>query len=127
MTLSRRAVWDALNHASGHLTAEQIHSRLAADVPTIALSTVYRTLNLLEEQGLAHHIVVDDEARFGRASHPHHHAVCGECGRVTEIDQRMIEGVLASIKTASGVVPDSAAVITIRGVCTERRIPDLVR
>ena len=54
-TQQRRAVVDALARASGHVTAAELVERCRADDPTTTPSTVYRTLDVLEELGLVRH------------------------------------------------------------------------
>ncbi len=71
-----------------YLTAAAIFKRLRASNPKLALSTVYRTLELLTERG----IVSSRTDAGGDASYVfctddhHHHAICNICGHVDEVD-----------------------------------------
>jgi Fe2+ or Zn2+ uptake regulation protein len=120
VTRSRRVLWDALNTAGRHLTADQLHATARASLPTIALSTVYRTLVMLEDQGLAHHVTVGGEARYGPVNHPHHHAVCERCGTVTELDQALLTVLVDDLDAASALLPDPSTGLTIHGMCPNR-------
>jgi Fe2+ or Zn2+ uptake regulation protein len=85
-TVQRRAVVAALLKASRHATAEELAESIHCEHPEIAKTTVYRTLDALERQGLVQH------AHFGHgpavyhlADEDHLHLVCESCGTVTEV------------------------------------------
>lgn len=86
-TRSRRAVLELLRRERRYLTASEIHRRLAVDQPKLAISTIYRTLEMLEGLGtIARRADPDGEASFVYCGErPHHHAVCRVCGRVDEV------------------------------------------
>ncbi len=87
-TTTRRSIVDLLKSEKRYLTANVIHRLLKADNPKIALSTVYRTLELLEELGA----VSSRTEAVGETSYVyctedhHHHAICTTCGHVDEVD-----------------------------------------
>ena len=75
------------------MTVAALHTMLVAERPRLALSTVYRTLELLEAQG-----TVSSRSEAGGESayvfckdEHHHHAICRECGHVDEVDCAAIE------------------------------------
>jgi Fur family ferric uptake transcriptional regulator len=94
-TSQRQSVLTVFLSAGGHLTVEDLHALVAKDDPTISAATVYRTMNLLVEQGLAikHHFRDQASAAFepvfGRPSHDH--MVCTDCGRIIEFADDIIE------------------------------------
>ena len=84
-TRTRRAVVDALAVALQPLTVDEIRTRTAAP-----LSSVYRTLTILEEADLVHRFTNDtsEYARFELAEHllgHHHHLACANCGTMTDV------------------------------------------
>lgn len=83
-TSGRRRLVAVLQTAGGPLTITQI---LAAD-PSLAQSSVYRNLTILEEVGAVTRIVTgDDFARYELAEHlteHHHHLICSSCGDVAD-------------------------------------------
>ena len=85
VTRPRRAVWQVLAGAQAHLTVEQIAEAVAADGHRADLASVYRTLGLFEELGLARvtRLGGEDAGRWELA-HPdeHFHLVCERCGDV---------------------------------------------
>lgn len=86
-TTGRRAVVHALATASGPMSAAELSHELAPDVP---LSSIYRTLTVLEEAGVVtHHLGAKGLTRFELAewlTGHHHHLVCIDCGSVSDVD-----------------------------------------
>src|ERR1700712_4943917 len=88
MPPQRQQVLDAVR-ALEHATPEQI----SAAVPDIDLTTVYRTVELLEELGLLRHTHLGHgAASFRLADDQHVHVVCHACGRVIDVEHDLIDG-----------------------------------
>lgn len=94
-TGQRKQVINALLlHSDHHLSAEELHTVLVEQGIDIGLATVYRTLDLLAEAGLAHKLQFGDGcSRFELADddHHHHHLVCNYCGNVYEVSLDLLE------------------------------------
>jgi Fur family ferric uptake transcriptional regulator len=71
---------------------EEIYVHVSRRFPSINRSTVYRTLQLLEEMGLISHAHVEEgSTRYHRAEDPAHmHLVCHACGTVQEVEDLSI-------------------------------------
>ena len=88
ITLGREAVLDILTKASEHLSAEDIYLKVHKSSPSIGLTSIYRTLEILVNMGLVFKFDFGDgRARYELAEGPgekdhHHHLVCTECKRV---------------------------------------------
>jgi len=86
-TQGRRAVVDALSRAPGPRSAAELSDQLS---PAVPLSSIYRTLAVLEEVGvLAPHLGAKGLTRFELAewlTGHHHHLVCIDCGSVADVD-----------------------------------------
>ena len=76
-----------------HVTAEQIYHELAKRTPHIGLATIYRTLNLLCECGLAQQRHFGTQTHFDNVSHKghHDHMICTRCGTIIEFENCDIE------------------------------------
>lgn len=87
VTPQRRLVRDAVV-ALGHCTPEQVCERVQAVSPSLNLSTVYRTLELLEELGVITHTHLGHGAPtyHPAAQDDHIHLVCRRCGAVLEAE-----------------------------------------
>jgi Fur family transcriptional regulator, ferric uptake regulator len=90
MTAGREAILNILARSNEHLSAEDIYLKIHEDKPSIGLTTVYRTLELLVSIGMVSKCIFSDgRARFELLQGPrrmkyHHHLVCTGCNRVIE-------------------------------------------
>lgn len=101
LTSARKAILDLLRETPLHQTAAEIHESLIARLPSLNLSTVYRSLDYL----IAHRLV--SVADIGRGSpvyeivsdHPHHHLVCLNCEQVFHLDHETVEPLFKQIES----------------------------
>ena len=90
-TPQRLEIAEILFEKPQHLSAEQIIDRLRAGGSGVSKATVYNTLNLFSERGLAHECLVDSQRRFYDSnSQPHHHFYNVDTGRLTDIPRDQI-------------------------------------
>ncbi len=81
-TPQRIAICDALWEAGSHPTVAEVHEYVAKRDPTISLATVYKTLQLFAEIGLATEMGFRGEStRYDPETGPHIHMICRNCGR----------------------------------------------
>lgn len=86
VTGARRGILAALVSAHGHLTADELATRVQAAQPDVHLSTIYRSLDALEQLGLVDHVHLGHgRAVYHLTDDPHQHLVCEECGVVIEV------------------------------------------
>lgn len=87
-----------------HQSVEGLLARVRARAPETGYSTVYRTLKLLVEHGFAaERDFGGSHTLFEPADTPHHdHAICQECGRVTEFEDDALEAVQARAASRLG-------------------------
>ena len=92
-TRQRIALLSVLRDAKDHPDAEELHKRTKLIEPAVSLATVYRTLSLLEAQGVVHrHSFEGSSARFETATKEHHdHIVDLDSGEVIEFNSDKIE------------------------------------
>lgn len=91
-TKQRDAILDAFLNATGHITSEAIYERVRCEHPNIGYTTVYRTMKLLCEAGLAGERHFEDGlTRYEIAQEHHDHLVCIRCGKIIEFECQMIE------------------------------------
>jgi Fur family ferric uptake transcriptional regulator len=93
MTEQRRTIAAVLSDSDDHPDVEELHRRSAARDPNISLATVYRTVKLLEEQGILDRLDFGDgRARYEDAERDHHdHLIDMNSGDVIEFVDREIE------------------------------------
>lgn len=104
MTRPRRVIVSLLTQTEDHPDALEIFRRASAIDPSISLSTVYRTMKLLEELGAIHrHAFEGGPARFEQASGDHHdHLIDLDTGDVIEFKSERIEALQAEIAERLG-------------------------
>jgi Fe2+ or Zn2+ uptake regulation protein len=107
-----------LRRRSQHATAEEIHRAVHHELPGTATPTIYATLDLFVELGLARRIDTGTAALYDARLEPHQHAICRRCGRVEDVDGRMNASALLRSAGAKGFHADSAELI-ISGLCHE--------
>jgi Fur family ferric uptake transcriptional regulator len=91
-TKQRDAILDAFLNAKGHITSDEVYQGVRADHPSIGHTTVYRTLKLLCDAGLAQERHFEDGVARYEIEHEHHdHLVCLRCGKIVEFECQMIE------------------------------------
>ena len=102
-TKQREAILDVFLGASGHITSEDIYNRVRELHPNIGYTTVYRTMKLLCDAGLASERHFDDGITRYEIAHEHHdHLVCVRCGKIIEFECQMIENTQEQIAERYG-------------------------
>jgi Fur family ferric uptake transcriptional regulator len=89
LTPQRMMILEAVEAADDHISADEIYTRVCDRYPHLNISTVYRTLELLKELGLATETDMGDgRVRYHsiRKGH-HHHLVCQNCGCIIDLDE----------------------------------------
>jgi Fur family ferric uptake transcriptional regulator len=109
MTMGREAILDVLSKAEEHLSAEDIYMRVHKIYPNIGLTSIYRTLEILDSIGLVNKFDFGhDRARYELAESAsgkrhHHHLVCTGCGRIIDYTDFIDEEVALLKKTEEGL------------------------
>lgn len=99
----------------GHATPEQIGER----VPGVDVTTVYRTLELLEDLGLVRHTHLGHgPPSYRPAEDDHIHVVCHICGKVVDADPALVDEMERRLLTDSGFRLDRSH-FTVFGRCHE--------
>jgi Fur family ferric uptake transcriptional regulator len=99
----------------GHATPEQIGER----VPGVDVTTVYRTLELLEEIGLVRHAHLGHgPPSYRPAEDDHIHVVCHTCGKVVDADPGLVDDMADRLRAERGFVLDRSH-FTVFGRCRE--------
>jgi len=105
LTDSRRAVADIVETKKGHFTAAELVADARAKRPGIGRATVFRALDLFLELGVVERIDLPTGDHAYVVCEPerhHHHVVCSNCGRNTEIDDRGIRALSKKIAKRTG-------------------------
>lgn len=107
VTSARERIASSASAMDGHFTAGDLWAELRSEDGSIALATVYRTLDLMVEAGVLRRLEFDQEAQYelamGRARHEH--LVCETCGGVLEFCDPELDAQLAQAGADLGFQP----------------------
>ncbi|MGH2752674.1 MAG: Fur family transcriptional regulator [Actinomycetota bacterium] len=107
MTAQRRALVVEIMNTSGHIAPAEVAERVQQRVPGVNPSTVYRTLELLEEVGVLTHAHVERGSEYHHAHrHDHVHLICSSCGVERSLPIATLGEVGEDFERATGFRPD---------------------
>ncbi|MGN6723712.1 MAG: Fur family transcriptional regulator [Marmoricola sp.] len=114
LTPQRAAVLAAVERL-GHATPEQVYAEVS---DSINLSTVYRTLELLDELGVIRHAHLSDRAPtyHARTDHEHVHLVCRGCQKVISVGESAVAAALGPLAAEHDFEPDYGHLVVF-GLC----------
>jgi Fur family ferric uptake transcriptional regulator len=109
--------------AEGHLSVEELYTAVRRVNPRVGYATVYRTLKLLKECGLAAERHFDDgQARYEAAEEAQHHdhIICERCGKIVEFASQELERLQERIGRFLGFVVGRHR-MELYGICADCR------
>lgn len=104
-TRQRAALTAALREVEAFRSAQELHDELGSRGHSIGLTTVYRNLQALSEEGEVDVLRREDGEAIFRLCHTaehHHHLVCRNCGHTVEIDNARVEEWAEAVGRAHG-------------------------
>jgi Fur family transcriptional regulator, ferric uptake regulator len=119
LTPQRELILDAVD-TLGHATPDEVLAEVRKKSSALNVSTVYRTLEVLEELGLVRHAHLGDRAPTYHSvrDHEHFHLVCRECQRVVSVDPDVVAPLLDRLSAEFSFVVDVGH-LTIFGDCAD--------
>jgi len=122
-TAQRDLILDVFLRTEEHLSSEDLYRLVQKEDPTIGHTTIYRTLKLLTDAGLAREVRFGD----GRAhyehnyKHQHHdHMICSECGKIIEFYSAQLEAIQDAM-AAKHRFEVTQHLLRIIGICADCR------
>ena len=123
-TDQRRLIVETFFKSPNHVSIEELLAQVRSQDPKVGYATVYRTLKLLKETGLAAERHFDDgQARYeaGEEQSQHHdHVICERCGKIVEFASQEIERLQEKIARFLGFAV-SRHRMELYGICAECR------
>src|SRR5258707_7794481 len=87
LTPQRVVIYRALLESEDHPSPEALKDRVKAQLPAVSLATIYKTLDVLVDLGLASELAVTGNTkRYDANMGVHHHLVCTQCGSVADTE-----------------------------------------
>lgn len=104
-TRQRDIILDVFLSTHQHLSIEELYLKVRAANPGIGFATVYRTVKLLTEAGVARELTLENgQSRYEHqlANEHHDHLICTECGDIVEFEDETIERLQQEIAARHG-------------------------
>ena len=122
VTPQRQLVLEAVAKLE-HATPEEICGEVRQTARGVNVSTVYRTLELLEQLGLVKHTHIHHGAPSYHLADDagHVHLVCRQCEQVIQVDQAAVGPLVAALEQSQGFQTDVGH-LTVFGLCADCRI-----
>ena len=124
LTEPRRRLGALVDRQAGPFTASDLLESARREGLRVGRATVFRTLALLDEQGVVERVDLPsgEHAYVACARGHHHHAICVDCGRVADLPEIEIGLDLVDLERRSGFEIDAHR-IELFGRCAECRSP----
>jgi Fe2+ or Zn2+ uptake regulation protein len=120
-TAARYAIVQMLVDAKGHVTADELAADVQARFPSVNISTIYRTLDTLEDLGIVDHVHLGHgRAVYHLADSDHQHLYCERCERVEELPAAKLRSLVSALEREYGFEVDQRH-FAIVGVCRRCR------
>ena len=120
-TGQRDLIMETFLSTEEHLTIEDLHRLVQKKDPTVGHTTVYRTLKLLTEAGLAREVRFGDNKTYFEHHHDHEHhdhMICTSCGLVIEFFSEAIESLQDKMAEQFAFLPTHHS-LRMWGLCRE--------
>ncbi len=120
ITPQREMIVEAIAHQGDHINADEVFAIVQERTRTVNIATVYRTLDLLVEQGLASRIDLGEgRVIYATDQHGTHiHLVCRQCGQVLDADQELLSAFNRQLLSDYRFAPDLQH-ISVLGLCSD--------
>ncbi len=122
-TRQRDLILDIFLSTHQHVSVEELYLKIRASHPSIGHATVYRTLKLFAEAGLAREVLLHDgQTRYEHvlAGEHHDHLVCTGCNAIIEFENATIEKIQNEIAEQHGFLIKSHK-LEMYGLCATCR------
>jgi Fur family peroxide stress response transcriptional regulator len=120
-TAQRRLILEAVLELENHPTADQVHEFVAARLPGISRTTVYRNLETLVRMGVITKACHPGSVvRFDSRTQTHHHLICLSCERMMDFTDARLDAIELPDTSAQGFEISDFRV-QMRGLCRRCR------
>ncbi len=124
ITPQREMIIESIAHNNSHMSVEEIFYELQKRTRSINIATVYRTLEMLWEEGLAcRNDLGEGRVVFSAMKHgPHIHLVCRYCNNIIDADPQVLQSLQERLRLGYQFEADLQH-LSIFGVCLDCRLP----
>ena len=112
VTPQRLVILRELRRLGGHISAEHIHRAVGQELPGTSVPTVYATLDLLVELGLARKLDIGaGRSLYDARTDPHGHLVCRDCGGIFDVELALDTGGVVRAAQRQGFAADDVQLV----------------
>jgi Fur family peroxide stress response transcriptional regulator len=116
-TTQRIAICRFALSSRDHPNAQKIYAEVKKVHPTVSLATVYKTLQILTDQGLIQELdLPESKARFDSYMEPHINIVCLQCGNIQDFSDNIAREMVERVTTKADFTRTGQR-IDIYGIC----------
>jgi Fur family peroxide stress response transcriptional regulator len=101
-TPQRIAIADAVLNSKKHPSAETVYEEVRQAFPTLSMSTVYNTLNLLRDLDLINELAFHDNTRYDPNTGIHVNLVCKRCQKISDLEDPELEEFIKRVTQKEG-------------------------
>lgn len=118
ITPQRELIIRAISKSERHMPAEEIYAEIQKQTRTINLATIYRTLDMLWEEGFVHRNDLNEgKMAYAVLKHgPHVHLVCRHCKNVIDVDPQILRPLRETLQQQHGFNADLEH-LSLFGIC----------
>jgi Fur family ferric uptake transcriptional regulator len=117
-TAQRELIVDQFLRSQEHVSIDELLSRVRRKNPRVGYATVYRTLRLLVDSGLANPRHFDEgQTRYEPAGDHHDHLICTKCNLILEFENEEIEKLQEQMAQALGGFSVQRHKLELYGLC----------
>ena len=119
VTPQRLAILAALQGLADHPTADRIYQEVRRQLPAISFNTVYKTLEVFCQKGLAIKVnPLHEVARYDRSTQEHAHLICRRCHRILDLAWQYPPLASLSPEMLNGFLPEQQRLM-VWGLCRD--------
>jgi Fur family peroxide stress response transcriptional regulator len=117
LTPQRLSILRTVLNRLDHPTVEEVYRQARHGMPTVSLTTVYHTLEMLVEIGaFARVSPYSDLRRYDKTAEEHTHVICAKCGQVADVHFPRVSVDLPDIQRITGFIV-LKPIYTLAGIC----------
>lgn len=95
MTKQKKGIYQLIQSSNRHLTAEEIFFEVRKILPSISLSTVYRNLGILVDEGKIRNIKISEsKSVYDRSVENHAHIISDQSGKIDDVFSKELDGMI---------------------------------
>ena len=117
----RESILNILHSTDNHYSVHEMHKELTKEIPRVSLMTVYRNLNKLVKEGTVFPFHIDNTLHFCGNTKLHFHMNCVNCGKIIDIFNKDIDGIILNQVKSEDFFPLSNGMV-IKGFCGDCKV-----